>query len=265
MNVDEPLNDTIISVDDHTVPTGNGDDIPDFSTSDNDNRKPMSSDDDDSSSTTSDEDESSDTTSDGGNSSSTTSDEDKSRSTTSDEGEPDAKKSRQCKPVVVRLDVDPMITCLSVRKTVEAEPTGNFSCNNCDKKFGDKRQLRQHLKYCCRLYDFRCPYCDFKLREFSGDMLEHLRRRHRKSEQYCRASFESSTNTTSKFVTHNQPADPNRFSCSKCPSSFISQSRLKSHVRSECRQKVVCLWCRALFCKTCDLRTHCDTVHRKNI
>lgn len=103
------------------------------------------------------------------------------------------------------------------------------------------------MKKCCKIYDFRCAYCDYSTPIFSSEILSHLQLKHNGLDLYCKASYENATNSLRSKSTKRNDNNIDRFSCDFCPRKFITKARLISHLNHECRQIFVCPWCKKYF------------------
>lgn len=139
-----------------------------------------------------------------------------------------------------------------------------YKCNNCKKIFLDKRRITQHLETCPKLYNFTCPYCDYTKRRFSSKILNHIENEHPEERKYCRASYETSTNSMlPKKILANFPVS--KFRCYRCPSGFNKSTRLQYHAKSECRKLFICLWCKKTHRNISNIEKHCLREHKKSI
>lgn len=109
-------------------------------------------------------------------------------------------------------------------KTVRSEET--YRCNNCPYTVLEKHSLIKHLKKCCKIYDFRCPYYDYSTLTFSTEILNHIKSEHNGLYIYCKASYENATNSLRLKSAKRSGSNIAQFTCNFCPSRFITKSRL---------------------------------------
>ncbi|XP_031787159.1 longitudinals lacking protein, isoforms H/M/V isoform X12 [Nasonia vitripennis] len=130
----------------------------------------------------------------------------------------------------------------------------------CDAlKAQGKPLLIKNSKRCFSLYDFRCPYCNFKGSSASdGTLQDHLLVSHADSITYGRASvkycgrymnrLKKARNTRPKTATSENILD-----CPKCPGTFSKKTTLKFH---GCCQRYVCVWCPFTTGKITEIHQH---------
>lgn len=170
-----------------------------------------------------------------------------------------------CKPVTVKLERESnsLLGWVTVIKTEPLHPKATYKCDNCSQTFQAKLDLRRHLRFCARYYNYRCPHCDYHQLKFSKDLREHIKKHHQNRKWFCRVSFESSTNATGDYK-HKRSIGSERILCPHCPASFIREGRLRSHLKMECRTKVACVWCGKAYNGVSHLYQHCEDVHHRS-
>ncbi|KAL7295394.1 hypothetical protein TKK_0011276 [Trichogramma kaykai] len=130
------------------------------------------------------------------------------------------------KPEKARVNLN---TFLDPRLLMESLHS-DFQCNNCPKKFKTKSLIREHLKYCCKYLDYQCPYCDFRIDEFSLKLLHHMKAEHPNRRLHGLVNYENSTNSKNPFTTNSR----GRYSCSFCPNRYKELKNLKHHLKVMC-------------------------------
>ncbi|XP_014222473.1 longitudinals lacking protein, isoforms H/M/V isoform X8 [Trichogramma pretiosum] len=158
------------------------------------------------------------------------------------------------KPEKARVNLN---TFLDPRLLMESLHS-DYQCNNCPKKFKTKSLIREHLKYCCKYLDYQCPYCDFRMDEFSPKLLQHMKAEHPNQRLHGLVNYENSTNSKNPFTIHSR----GRYSCSFCPSRYKELRNLKHHLKVMCRKKKVCLICGMFFSEINHVEQHAKESHK---
>lgn len=122
-----------------------------------------------------------------------------------------------------------------------------------------KPLLTKGSKRCFTLYDFRCPYCNFRGKSASDSTLQdHLLVSHADRTAYGKANVQY----CGRYMNRLKKARNARLKsaqsqgildCPKCPGSFSKESTWKFH---GCCQRYVCVWCKFTTGKVTEIHQH---------
>ena len=121
----------------------------------------------------------------------------------------------------------------------EAAEDKSFTCTKCDKKFGDKEELRMHGSVHTEDNPFACSKCDTKFSS-EDEMKEHERDH-----------------------TEEKPNEQKQFACSRCDKNFSKEAEMKAHEMThtgEKPKKDICKFYKSGYCK---FRHNCRYDHPK--
>ncbi|XP_078793066.1 uncharacterized protein LOC144987639 [Oryzias latipes] len=134
-----------------------------------------------------------------------------------------------------------------------------FSCNECDKSYGQLCHLQRHMRIHTRENLFSCKECDKSFIQLY-DLQKHMRTHTGEKPFSCpecaeRFSQISSLKKHMRIHTGEKP-----FSCKECNKGFSDSSDLKQHMRTHTGEKPFsCKECNKSFNRTFHLKTHMRT------
>ena len=116
----------------------------------------------------------------------------------------------------------------------EAKVAGSIACKKCDKKFGNNKDLTEHLKTHVRTYrvQLNCHYCEFKTDDGNG-LLDHISDSHIKTSicHTCKKSFRGKEALTAHVIAeHAMKSVQKTDRCSECGKIFPTVEALISHL-----------------------------------
>ena len=137
----------------------------------------------------------------------------------------------------------------------------SYQCEVCEKVFRTKTSLRQHSHIHAEDKPYKCDYCGHRFAQ-RGYYLEHVRR-HTGERPYsctvCQKTFLSNELRKRHMYTHTGDK-PHR--CSECGKSFIDKSQLIVHLRTHINYRPFqCGMCDKAFYANSKLQRHLATVH----
>lgn len=139
---------------------------------------------------------------------------------------------------------------------LETETTSRLKCNDCDRTFRFKSQLKVHSLIHLKQKPFSCKYCSYGTASL-GTLKVH-ERIHTKERPYscdlCEAKFmDSSTLTRHKRVHTNERP----YACDQCDKKFTQIGNLTQHKRIHTNERpYACDQCEMRFIQSSSLMTH---------
>jgi KRAB domain-containing zinc finger protein len=142
-----------------------------------------------------------------------------------------------------------------------------YECTLCEKKYGQKGMLDNHMRTHTGEKPFVCETCGagFHVR---GNLNKHIRETHTAKtmsrDHHCdqcgRAFLTSSTLKKHIRTVH---SDVRAFVCEECGKNYKSNDALKSHTETHKGIKIPCQYCTLTFSTKSHYRRHCKRKHMK--